>query len=536
MARRKSRNLVGPDGSDEFSTQPLNLSTPRDAAMFRTMTALSRGDSVRPWQWYNKIGEIHYGVTRNAKIAGYAKLMAVKRNPDGTPGDEIKGGIQQDIMSMLYSPYGGTRGFVERFFTHMKVPGDTYLARCRENPDGTGEMIGYDWVSTDEIEKQSVGDTGLGTNRETVFGADQDINRLVLPGGRGGDGAALKIQIKAKDFIGRVWRPSGQYVFMPDSPMRSLDINCELLHLLTLNIRSKLLSRFALNGIFFLPNNITQVRSGAPEGKANEKFHDNKMLDRLIAAMTYAVLNHESPEASIPIFMTGEPSAGEMIKHIVNDRDIMETDMKLRAEMIDRILMGLDSTPQGVKGNEDSNHFSAWAASDEERRVNVAPDIEMMCWALTRLVLWREMKEKDQKDGKIAGSMIWYDLSAAAAKTNLAEDSRQLRDRILIGDPATRRMSGVPETDAPTEAEIARMIGLKQGNPYLAVWGLPISGREETTIDWEMVERFSNGGKTGPDEASPGADPKAGPGVGDPGSPNPKDSKSDTPKRLRPAG
>jgi len=519
MALRKKQ--FRPASAEDFSTAPIDLTNPIDTRYVRTVTAMTRNKSARGWQWYRDIGEIHYGISRNAKVAGYTNLRVVRRNQDGSSGEEIKGGVENEILQMLQSPYGGTRGFIERFFTLMKIPGDAYLIRCR---DEDGDPEGYDWLSADEIERTSLGESGVGVDRDPVFTPTQTFNRMLLPA-QEGNGQMLTVPVQARDFIGRVWRPAGQFVAMADSPMRSLDVTCELLYLLTLNIRAKLLSRFALNGIFFVPSEISTIRTGQPTGKANEQFHDNKVLDRLISAATWAVANHEQPESAVPIFMTGPGQYADMIKHITYDRQIYEVDMKLRAELIDRVLAGLDNQPSSVQGSANSNHWSAWSASDEERRVNIVPDIETMCWALTRLVLWREMQDRGMKPGKITNCMIWYDMSDAAAKTNLAEDSRQMRDRLLISDDAARRLSGISKTDAPSDEEYVRMVGIKTDDPYLATYGLDIQNK----IDWAKV----GSKKPGPSATSPADEPRVGPGVGDPGSPN--DIKSDTPRRMRPA-
>jgi len=519
MARRKRAEIAV---DSEFSTKPIDLTRPSDATYMRSVVATTRFRSMRGWQWYRDIGEIHYAVSRGAKVAGYTTLKVVKRNADGTPGQEITSGAEADVLSMLQSPYGGQRGLVERFFTLMKIPGDAYLIRCRDNE---GDVEGYDWLSADEIDRGGLGDVAVTGDRDPIFRADQQINRIILPASDG-NAMSLMVPVQAQDFIGRVWRPAGQYVALADSPMRSLDIECERLDLLTKNIRAKLLSRFALNGVFFVPSVIATIRSGEPSGKANEQFHDNTVLDRLIAAATWAVTNHEQPEAAVPIFMSGPGQYADMIRHITTDREIMEVDMKLRAELLDRILMGLDTQKSSVTGSQDSNHWSAWASSDEERRVNIQPDIETMCWALTRMVLWRELKDRNIPSGRISKCMVWYDMSQASAKTNLSEDARQARDRLLVGDAAARRLTGIPETDAPNEDEYVRMVGIKTQDPYLATFGMDVADK----IDWDKVKTTK---APGPDPQSNPDEAPVGPGVGQPGSPD--DNDSDTPRSQRPA-
>jgi hypothetical protein len=147
-----------------------------------------------------------------------------------------------------------------------------------------------------------------------------------------------------------------------------------------------------------------------------------------------------------------------------------------------------------------------------------------MCWALTRLIVHPMMKElgfADGNDAEILKHRMAWDMSESAARTNKQEDTRQAYDRGLAGGRVVLKTTGLSVTDdAMTDAEFINFVGRKNNNPYLELFGRP--GTED--IDWEQVKAYS--GKTGPGADSEGADPNAGPGVGDPGSPN--DSKKPT--------
>lgn len=523
-----SRTLKRSSGEEEIvATQALDLSKAFDAKYLRNVVGVGRMQDQRPWKWYRSIGEIHYAVSRGAKIAGYATITARKLDKEGKPGDIITSGPEADIAASLSSPYGGKRALIDRFFTLMKIPGDCYLIKCM---DGS-EHVGYDFIGSSEISSNDTSGGSLGQDSDAVFRPGSKIHRITLPAAGSTTGEELSIEIAAENFLGRVWRPSNQFVDMADSPMRALDVECEQLHLLTLGIKAKLLNRLALNGIFFIPQGMNDIKTGIPDGKSNPAVHENKVMDALIKAATFAVQNPESAEAAIPIFMSGDLAMGEAIRHIVFDREIYKVDMDLRHELITRLLMGLDVQPQHVKGLGDSSHWSAWAVSDDERRINIQPDMETLCWALTRLVLYREMKilqatNSKITDARISKTCLWYDLTEANVKTNLAEDARQAQDRIIIGPPAARRLTGLSESDAPTELEAIRMIGLKQGDAYLATYGMA----EAKNFDWTKIGSHSGG----PDPASPADNPtQVGPGVGSPGAPG--KSESDTPRKLRPA-
>jgi len=303
----------------------------------------------------------------------------------------------------------------------------------------------------------------------------------------------------------------------------ALDTTCEMLHLLTLGIRATLMSRLLSNGVFYVPSEVNEARSAAPSGEAGE-FHQNPVLNELLKAAMYAAQNPGEAPAGLPVFMTGPGVHGEQFRHIIMDQALAETDMKLRAELINRLLMGLDIQPTQVSGTGDTNHWGSWAANDDEIKVAIKPDLETGCWALTRLFLWKKMQDAGRKPGEIMRHVVWYDLDNATSHTNIAEDSRQLVDRILISPSAARRMNGVRETDAPDDTEYIRQLGVKMSDPYLATFGMDAAKK----LDWKKV----GNPQQGPVPKTDAQPSEVGPGVGNPGSPN--DIKADGPKRLRP--
>jgi len=106
-----------------------------------------------------------------------------------------------------------------------------------------------------------------------------------------------------------------------------------------------------------------------------------------------------------------------------------------------------------------------------------------------------------------------------------AGHARQLADRVMLSPKSTRNASGFEERDAPSDIEYIRMAGIAMGDPYLATYGMA----DAEKFDWEKI----GGLKTGPNADSQAPDSTSQPGKGTPGSP--ADSKSHTPKRMRPA-
>jgi hypothetical protein len=506
-------------GDEITAAAEINLDDRTDQNYTRATVNYSRRASERPWDWFHKIGEVHYSITRSARIAGYARLECVRYGDNGEIEDVVDSGMAAEIVSAIVSPFGGSRGLIDRFYTLMKVPGDSYLINV---VDDDGDSEGYHFMSPNEMDLSSFSRWRPGSGH---------LRWITVPATAAGvDGTKSSNflrDIATEDLLGRIWIPDRQYVDVADSALAALDVECEALHLLTQTIKAKLMSRFAMAGILFIPDTIATARVTRNQSQLAGQPVDDTM-NYLIAAMTRNMRSWDDAIAKMPVMLRGPADAGEKIKHIVTDREVFETDIALRRELIDRILMGLDSSQDATKGTGEQNHFSAWASTDDERRVAVQPDLETMCWGLERLVLHRQLQELGMGPEEILRHGVWFDLSAAATRANQQEDARQARDRGLITTKATLRMSGVPKTDLLEEGspEHVRWVGLTTKNPMLMLYDTPAYD----TIDWDKVLHAP--AETGPPPDSPADDPEAGPGQGDPGSPD--DRETDTPRTKRP--
>jgi hypothetical protein len=493
----------------------IDLSKKVDQGYARSTSKRSRYASSRSWDWYNCIGEVHYAISRSARIAGYADLQCVTYDDKGEIDDVVDDGLPAEFVREISSPFGGTRGLIERFYTLMKVPADSYLL---EVLDDEGDLEGYHFMSPDELDLESFSRWKRGPGV---------IRWITVPASDGNDGNAFTRDVNPSQMLGRVWTPNKRFIDETDSALRALDSECEALYLLTKTIKSKLQSRFALAGIMYLPTSISTARVTKNQTQVAGQEIDST-LDYIIAAMTRNVTNWEDAKAAMPILLRGNNDDGDRIRHIVMDREVFETDLKLRAELIGRILQGLDQNQDTTRGTADQSHFSAWAASDEERRVAVQPDLETMCWALTRLVLHRRLEESGMGPEDIMRYGVSFDLSRAATRSNQQEDARQLRDRGLISEEASLVLSGIDPKDKLQGDELIRWVGLQTKNAKLMLHGIP----EADDLDWDEIQGSPI--PPGPAPASPADDPEAGPGGGgSDGSPDNIDT--DTPRTQRPA-
>lgn len=498
--------------SELFAHRPLDLGNIDDRGYLQGATAMGREASEESWLNYNRIGEVRYAVSRSARIAGYARFQGQRVGRTGEVEDVAENGVVADLVEEMYGKFGGTRGLIERYYTLMKIPGDSYPIWVAEG----GVRDGLWFLSPHEIDNSSIIGGKVDVNKPVKW----ITGRMQSPEGT----QNFTRTVRQEDFLGRLWSPSKQYTDEADSPMLALNGMCEMLHTLTQNIMGRLKQRFALAGLLLISNDISDAAINGPATEG--QYSSDKVMNYLITIMTRNVMNHDQGKAQMPAILKGPTEAIDAVRHIIIDTQIAETDLKIRAQLIDRILDGLDQQKQGVTGGENTNHWGMWAVSDEERRITVQPDLEALCFALTKMILWKRLQDRGWEPAKIRRWRVGFDLSHSAVKTNIAEDARQAWDRGAVSNEFLRRSIGASDEDVPSNDEYVRWLGIKMDDPVLATYGLE-------GIEVAALPVRASSETPGPNPDSPGDDPQVGPGVGDPGSPNDRDS--DAPRSEEPA-
>lgn len=489
----------------------VDMSKEADRRYLKAVTSASKHSGIKPWQWYERLGEVAYSVNRSARVAGYADFKVQRLNDDGKTWDEVSSGPLSELPKTFSSPFNGPRGLIERFYALMKVPADSLLIRVREE----GEVVGFHFLGADEIDQSELDPTlTRAANRE-------GIRWVMLPTTLGAEERLVR-DVEARDVLGRVWHPDFRWIERPRSTLYALDTECEALDALTRSILGRLKSRFALNGMWYLPSELSEAKVATSRTSSGQ----SDLLQYISAAMLDGVSNWDKNTAHVPILLRGPGDAGKNIQEFLPNRAIETTDIQLRTELIERILFGMDIQQTAVTGGEEVSHWGSWNASDEERRIAVEPDLEMLDWALTTLILHPQMIEDGASSEEILRHRVWHDLDRASVRTNAQEDTRQAHDRGVANAVALARRTGLVDDEILEGDEYVRWVGSKTNEPYLMMFGLP----EASKIDWTKVSATA---KPGPAESNPGDKPKTGPGVGDPGSPN--GAKRSTPKRATPA-
>jgi hypothetical protein len=488
-------------------TASMKISLDDPNALLRVHSVKAKRDWVKAWNYYDNIGEVHFALNEVGREMSRVCLVAQRFGEDGweTVNENDKA---QLLVDGLQSYAGGQPGFLRSYYINQKVSGEALMIVYEKEG-----QVWADMCSPDEIDVQE------GTSR----GVGNKLVRRMLPSRDTGIAETVVAEELTGDVdIIRFWNPHPRWSMVADSPLLAMDVVLEELQVLTRSLLNKLSSRLAINGFWFIPNEITEAgvqiqTQGDPTG-----IHQDPMVAKLVKAMTEGMLDQVGPGAAMPFLLRGPAAAGEAIRIEFPDRELFTSEISLREELIERIYNGLDIHRETAKGVGDTNHWGAWSSQELHLNNQLAPEVESLCVGLNK-DWYPDALEQNGLDR--SGFRVWYEMSALTQRPNGAEDARQVSDRAAISDEGLRRASGIDEEFAPDGPEKVRAIGRVIRNPYLATFGLP----EQDQFDWEKITPTKGNGPPGSGEES-----SVGPGVGDPGSPD--DSKSDRPKRDRPGG
>lgn len=434
--------------------------TPSEIASFT-----SNSSAGRYWKFYRQLPDIRYVVNLEGRLLAMSEPMLQKMDDAGvwrhvdTPPPEAIG-----ALSVVYDSPGGLEDVGRRFAQQYTIDGESYLT-------------GYNSKGVTVIEAFSTTEL-YGEGR--TFYRRESINQ---------SGKALPAGTK----VNRVWRRHPEISKAAETPMESLVDDMETLIFLNAALRARVRSRLAAAGILFLPNSITSATPNElPDGTGSPV---DAVTRQLLEAMAAAIQDPDSPEASMPVVVRGPDGVGDLIKHITLDRLIDEQEMKLRKELRENILNGLDAPAEIASSQSkmvNTNHWNESSVKMEMWEHTVAPIGDALWEALTQMILVPWLRKKN-----VEGRYRWrVDRDSVQIRNNQDEKTRVALDRHLIGETAARRRLGIPDTDKPSPEEYVRAVGVQLGIPELAFYKMDLG------IDLSQISSV----KTGPPKSGDGRD------------------------------
>lgn len=384
------------------------------------------------WSMYDLVGELRFAVNWEASAVSRCRLVAGRRVTGSDEPEIITEGQAAELLADWAGGPAGQAQLLRRAAQQLIVAGDTYIVG-RTLP-GVGAL--------DEIGEQEW--RAYSTEETSWNGAGWQVNP--------GDGS---IAIGDDDHIFRCWLPHPRKYTEAESSVRSALSVLRELHGLTQRVAAEIDSRLAGAGLLILPQEF-QFPAGQSAQSGDARDGEDDFINTLIDYMVTPISDRASASAVVPLVITapGEHIGQAQLIQFWSELD--DRSKELREEALDRFARSADMPPEVIKGLSDSNHWSAWAISEDGVQMHVAPLLGILCLAFT--VGWYRPALHALGVENADEYLVWMDTSPLELKPDKSEAAKELYDRLEIGGDTLRRETGFGEDDKPTDDELRRMI------------------------------------------------------------------------------
>jgi hypothetical protein len=374
------------------------------------------------WGYHDTLGEFRYAVDWEAKMLSRVRLYAAKLEPGQDEPTRVDAGTAVDLMTAMAGGVAGQAVIMDGLGTQLSVPGEGYVI-----VENVGGVERWSVRSNDEV--------------RVARGRYEVIDENAVNGGN-------MWRPLAPDSLPplRVWRPNKRYHHIADSPARAARSTMRELELVNRHIVAQYLSRLASAGVVVFPDEVTfPVR---------EEFADaaDPFMAEWIENAKTAISEPGTASGVVPMPIRVPGEFVEKIRHIDFTLQIDEKIIEKRDSAIKRLASQLNVPPEVLLGMGDVNHWNAWLSDETSLKVNVAPDAELICGALTTGYLQPRLRASGVEDW--ARWVVWYDMSELTLRPDRSDDAVLLYDRLEINGAALRRETGFDEADKPNDEEL----------------------------------------------------------------------------------
>jgi hypothetical protein len=374
------------------------------------------------WGYHDTLGEFRYATDWEAKRLSRVRLYAARLEPGADEPVRAPAGTAVDLMTAFAGGPAGQAQIMGGLATQLRVPGEGYLI-----VENVGGIEKWSVRSIDEVR--------AARNRYEVI----DENNVTS----GNNWRPLAPDSMAPI---RVWRPNKRYHHLADSPTRAARSTMRELELVNRHIVAQYLSRLASAGVVMFPQEVTfPVR---------EEFADapDPFIAEWIEMAAEAIRTPGTAAGVVPIPIKVPAEYVDKIKHLDFTLKIDDKIIEKRDSAIKRLASQLNVPAEVLLGMGDLNHWNAWISDETSLKVDVAPDAELICQAMTTGYLQPRLKASGVKDW--ANWVVWYDMSELTLRPDRSGDAVLLYDRMEIDGAALRRETGFDESDKPTDEEL----------------------------------------------------------------------------------
>jgi hypothetical protein len=400
-----------------------------DGAAWKHYRFGDRAWQADAWRLYDITGPLRFVANWIGSSIASCRLYVAEVGPDGDAGQEVE---DEEIAALASGPLGVGAAKAEALRLlgiDLFVPGEAFIvAESAGGPDGDDLW----WVVTGgEIKRQG--------DRITV----------ARPPNLGGGTLEYRDGV---DLLIRCWTPHPRRVSEPDSPTRSAIPDLREIEALRKREFAELDSRLAGAGLLALPDGLDLPR-GPDDPPGTVGFQ--AMLQRAMAA---SLRDRSTAEAMVPIMLSGQGDLLEKIRLITFWSELSDQILPMRKEAVESLARSLDIPPEVLMGLGSTNHWSAWAVSDEAITTQIKPVLLRIAAALNLGYLAPALEALGYDPARYTYA---FDPSAITVRPNRSADASTAWDRLLLSDDAARAAGSWGDEDAPDLDERARRIAEK---------------------------------------------------------------------------
>lgn len=439
-----------------------------------SLTKIGETWQAQLWEIYEHLGPVHYGIGFKRNSASKVDYYVAERTDSSAEPEPTDN--QQAIEAL--ERLGDVRSIVSEFVVQENVAGEGYLVGF-ENPER------FDVWSTIEL---------------------KDAQK---PGG------------DTPDYALRIWRASPMKFEKPDSPLRSVAVQCEQLLLLNEQIGATARSRLPA-GLLLLANEFSFPPRPDDPPTDGANMTDDAFFGELIDFLVTAVNDGDSAGRIAPgILRAPYEMIDKGAKLIDFGREMDKTFAEMREELLRQIAAGLDLPPEVITGYADLNHWTMWGVDESAAKLHVDPDVLHVLDGLTRGYLWYALSgDSDEITDDAKRFVIWRDYSDLTSRPLSIDQAITLFNDDVISATELRNVANLaPQDETALPADIAaraEAVGTYfragfEAQAVLEALGLPSiahTGAAPITVQSEdEIEATPNDAPAGPENVDRGRPP-----------------------------
>lgn len=424
LLRRKKRRTAGEDGPS--SRALFAAAMPLQGKPGKQAWHASSGDDQwqrQAWYYYDAIGELRFAYNLLANAVSRATLFAAETDPEtGKITGPTEDPRAQAAAARILGGQDERPQIQSTMALHWQVGGETYILIIPQ-----GGQTEDRWLVLSR--------TGL-----RMQGASWSFKDPLT-------GVWTKLR-DGTDRMLRVWSPHPDDQVHADSAMRAAIPICQEIEKASQNIVSKLNSRLASNGLFFLPQ---ELDFATAEG---EQANAQSFMKLIMEVMEANISDPSSAAAQVPI-MADVP--GELIAALADGHIDLSTVLdaavgEIRESAITRLGRTVDMPRETALGQTaEANHWSAWQVEETTYKLHVEPFLLKLGMAITREYfrpILRSMGEENPDRFVIA-----WDVTEVVSRPDDTEDVKYLFENNLVSVDWVLSKFGVPDDAKPSEEE-----------------------------------------------------------------------------------